>query len=303
MKKVLIQKIFTALLFVVVSVGAVFPMQYVSAEGSGLVPCGTGNTSPCTLCHLVNGVKNVIDWGMNVMTFFAIAVVVAMGIVYIVSAGNPSMMTTAKNGIKSTLIGFALMLGAWIIVNTFMTTLANNGVGHAENWYSFTCDTASTASQAGEINPVGKAPTGNGGNLSCSTGKCATNPSVAQAVKSNASNLDANTMMAIIDGGEGCNKSRSYAGACGYSQVMPKYRKSVCGLTGTDAETCAAMQNDLQFDINCGAKFISTDFAKRCGPSITSIASCYNTGKKSNCGQGSPPYCQRVTSYYNSCTK
>ncbi|MDD5083927.1 MAG: pilin [Candidatus Moranbacteria bacterium] len=270
-----------------------------ATDAAGLVPCGTDNNSPCTLCHLVVGIKSLIDWGFGVMTFFAIAVIVAMGIVYIVSAGNPSMTTTAKNGIKAALIGFLIMLGSWVIVNFFMLTLANNGVGRATSWNTFTCDTATKTQQINQTPATPGSVTG--GTLSCTTGTCATNSQVSAAVRNNASGLNPNILMSIIDGGEGCNKASSPAGACGYSQVMPAYRKSVCGLTGTDADTCAAMQNDLQLDINCGAKFIATDFAVRCGPSITTIASCYNTGNRNNCGEGSPPYCQRVTSYYNSC--
>ena len=279
----------------------------IQADAAGLVPCGTGNNPPCTLCHLVVGVKGVIDWGMSVMTFFAIAIIVAMAIVYIVSAGDSGMMSTAKNGIKSTMIGFAVMLGGWVIVNTFMTVLANNtnAVGHADNWYTFTCDQSSKTQQINQNAPTPTSTTP--GALSCSTGKCATNQQISQAVKSNKSGVDPNILMAIIDGGEGCNKSKSPAGACGYAQVIdgPKYylRSKVCGIPGSPTRTCEAVQSDLQLDINCGAKMIKEDFMKRCGSDIKSISSCYNTGNKNKCGEGSPPYCQRVTSYYNSCVK
>jgi hypothetical protein len=139
---------------------ATAPMQ--DAHAAGLVPCGTGNNPPCTLCHLVVGMKGIMDWGMNVMTFFAIAIIVAMAIVYIVSAGNSGMMTTAKNGIKATLIGFAVMLGSWVIVNFFMLTLANNGVGHATSWNTFTCDTTSKTNQFNQTNPVATTTGGTG---------------------------------------------------------------------------------------------------------------------------------------------
>lgn len=286
--------------------GASIPSS--DAQAAGLVPCGTGNTPPCTLCHLIVGVNDVIKWGMNVMTFFAVAIITAMGIVYIVSAGNSGMMSTAKNGIKSTLIGFAIMLGAWVIINAIMTTLANNAVvSKGGDWSTFTCDTTSSTQQFNQVNPL---PDNGGGTLSCTTGKCAKKADVAAAVKNNASGLDPNILMAIIDGGEGCNSSKSPAGACGYSQVMPEYRKTVCNLTGSNQDTCAAMQNNLQLDINCGAKFIKEDGAfKKCFAEggIKLLAACYNRGRTAalngDCGEGSPPYCQRVESYYNSCPK
>lgn len=130
-----------------------------TGEG-GLVPCGRGNNPPCTLCHLVVGTKGVIDWGFKVMTFFAIAIIVAMGILYIVSAGDDGMMKTAKGGIKASLIGFSVMLGAWVIINFIMATLAKGDLGiHQTNWYTFSCDTTSGTKQSNQTNGGG----GNGG--------------------------------------------------------------------------------------------------------------------------------------------
>jgi hypothetical protein len=269
----------------------------------GLVPCGTGDNPPCTLCHLVIGVQGIVDWAIRVMTFFAIAVIVAMGILYIVSAGNSGMITMAKNGIKTTLFGFAIVLGSWVIINYIIITLANNGVGHATSWHTFTCDTTSSALTGGGGAGGGPTPVGPGGALTCTTGACATNAAVSQAVKNNASGVDPNTVMAIIDGGESCNKSLSTDGfgSCGYSQALPAIRTK-CGITGTPSETCAKIQNDVQLDINCAAWLIK-DNAGRCGLDINNVASCYNSGKPNNCPNTTSNYCGRVSSYFNSCPK
>jgi hypothetical protein len=163
-----------SLAFVLLVVLSTLPLQ--SADAAGLVPCGTGDNPPCTLCHLVIGIKGIYDWGIRVMTFFAIAVIVAMGIVYIVSASNSSMMTTAKNGIKTVLIGFVIMLGSWVIINYVMLTLANNGVGHATSWNTFTCDTTSKTQQSNQTSPSNQTnqttPTNQTGGSG--TGKCDT---------------------------------------------------------------------------------------------------------------------------------
>lgn len=152
----------SSFLFAAVIFLSAVPMREANADG--LVPCGFAGGPICTTCHLVIGVKGVIDWGMNVMTFFAIAIITAMGIVYIVSAGNSGMMTTAKNGIKATMIGFAVMLGSWVIVNLFMTTLANNGVvSQGGKWSDFTCDTATKARQTNPTNVSSTSGVSNGG--------------------------------------------------------------------------------------------------------------------------------------------
>lgn len=111
--------------------GAVVPVK--DARAAGLVPCGQtendesttrNETDVCTLCHLIIGVNDLITWGRNVMTIIAIVVITAMGILYIVSLGNPALMETAKKGIFGALIGVGLMLGAWLIVNVTLTVLA-----------------------------------------------------------------------------------------------------------------------------------------------------------------------------------
>jgi len=74
-----------------------------------------------------------------------------MAILYIVSIGNEGMMSTAKGGIKAALVGFAVMLSAWLIVNVVLTLLVNNdfldGIKQGSA-FTFTCDTASSTGSA-----------------------------------------------------------------------------------------------------------------------------------------------------------
>ncbi len=90
-----------------------------SASAAGLVPCGDAST-PCTLCHFIQGISNIIIQVRNLMVFVGLTVITAMGIVYIVSGGNEKMTTIAKSGIKTTLIGIVFVLFAWFIVNMVM---------------------------------------------------------------------------------------------------------------------------------------------------------------------------------------
>jgi len=147
--------LFSSLLFFVPS-----PLFADEPELSGFIPCGrtTGTPAemaPCTLCHIIVGGQRIISWGMGVMTVIAIVVIVAMGILYIVSTGNEQMMSTAKSGIKATLIGFAVMLSAWLIVMTVLRVISvkQDDATHeyiipkltiSPSGFSFTCDTNST---------------------------------------------------------------------------------------------------------------------------------------------------------------
>ena len=111
-------------------IGAIFflLMPGISSAAS-FVPCGRASgtadeMAPCTLCHIIVGGKIIMDWGLRVMVAIALVIITAMGIWYIISAGNPGMINQAKSGITSTLIGAAVMLGAWLIVNTVLLLFA-----------------------------------------------------------------------------------------------------------------------------------------------------------------------------------
>ena len=83
------------------------------------------------------------------MTVIAITVIVAMGVLYIVSTGDTGLMQTAKSGMLAALIGFAIMLSAWLIVNVVLTTLADTSKGlfpqlvSSPGVFNFSCDTRS----------------------------------------------------------------------------------------------------------------------------------------------------------------
>lgn len=122
---------------------------------AGIIPCGlttddpnqTGDqTARCTLCHLVVGINGIIVFLRNIMSAVAIAVIVAMAFVYITSAGDEGRMRFAKGGMVAALIGFAIILLAWVIVNFILTMpiFQNNNLIRT-SWDSFQCNTTSTS--------------------------------------------------------------------------------------------------------------------------------------------------------------
>lgn len=131
---------------------------------AALVPCGrnTGTaeeTAPCTICHMIIGIQGIIDFGFKIFVGIGILMVVIAGIMYIISAGDSGMMDAAKGRLKNALIGFAVMLGAWLIVNTTMIiigTQTNLGI-NVQSWNHFSCDpvskfTPSTGTNTGSGN-------------------------------------------------------------------------------------------------------------------------------------------------------
>lgn len=237
------QWLFSCLLFCI----AVLPMSSASAA---FVPCGTaGNDTPCTLCHIVIMGKGIMDWGMQVMVAIGLVVITAMGIMYIVSAGDEGMIKNAKSGIKTSLIGVGVMLGAWLLVNTLLLLVAqetdaskNPIVGlYAVNGYKFSCTNQSASGGAGAggaaasgtgatcTDPTALKTALSGGGTVCSGGSfscpatCDTtswNATIATAAANNG--LPVNFVKAIIAKESGCKPSiTGPTGDCGLMQVKP----------------------------------------------------------------------------------
>ena len=159
------------------------------SQNSGIVPCGRSCDNPatpndeskiCTLCHLLLLVQNITTWIFTVMTYIAIAVIVAMGILYIVSAGKPGLINIAKGGLWSTLVGFAVVLLGWVTINVILFVLANGTLGQdtatfsiKQNgaWFEYRCDAESKYKRTGlTTGAPGSAQNSGGVNIGGSSG-------------------------------------------------------------------------------------------------------------------------------------
>lgn len=118
---------------------------------AGIIPCANSeHPEPCTLCHLIVGFWGLIDYGFKIFVFVAVTGLVISGIMYIVSAGNEEMMKTAKNFITQILTGFAIILGAWLLIFVVMNYFGvRSDLGiQAEAWNKFKCSTKSSVTTA-----------------------------------------------------------------------------------------------------------------------------------------------------------
>lgn len=120
-----------------------------ATSAQGIVPCGHGDspTDACTLCHLILGIENLVSFGLKILIVVAVVGIFIAGVMYIVSSGNEQLISAAKNFLGASLKGFAIVLMAWFFVNiTFWIMSVHNDLGiGATNWYTFTCNTQSSA--------------------------------------------------------------------------------------------------------------------------------------------------------------
>lgn len=119
----------------------------IDTAGTGLVPCGNGPDNPCTLCHFVVGFQKLVNFMVKLVVVVGFVGIFASGVLYIISAGNDKMISSAKSALTASLVGFAIVLGAWLIINVLLWVFsANLSLGTTgANWYTLECSTTSTA--------------------------------------------------------------------------------------------------------------------------------------------------------------
>jgi hypothetical protein len=142
----IIKKIISLSLFSLLTVCSSNFVQAALVPACGKTTGTAEETAPCTICHMIIGIQGIIDFGFKIFVGVGILMVVISGIMYIISAGQSGMMDAAKSRLKNVLIGFAVMLGAWLIVNVTMLVIGTKsdlGIS-ATSWHTFKCVPQST---------------------------------------------------------------------------------------------------------------------------------------------------------------
>jgi len=114
----------------------------------GLVPCGrtcddpcTKNCecAPCTLCHLFVLFKRIVDFlTINIVFPLAILMIVVGGVMFLTAGGDPGRIGNAKKILTATVIGLAIILAAWLIVDTVIMFLVPSS-SPFQNWETIDC--------------------------------------------------------------------------------------------------------------------------------------------------------------------
>lgn len=116
----------------------VFGSQTVSSSG-GILPCNRNQDNPstpwndtveCGVCHFLLLIQLIIQYLLKLMVYITVLAMTIGGTMYMVAAGNTSIVNTAKQMINYAVVGFVVMLTAWIFINTvFFVLKFNNPLG------------------------------------------------------------------------------------------------------------------------------------------------------------------------------
>jgi hypothetical protein len=88
-----------------------------------LAQCSGPDCSACNVVYMANG---LIKWLIGILcVLFAVLLAIA-GVKLVVSRGNTSALDAAKDSFVNAIIGFLIVLSAWLIVDTIMRSLVGN---------------------------------------------------------------------------------------------------------------------------------------------------------------------------------
>lgn len=105
------------IIFALYSLVIFFP-AWISA--AGLVPCGGEGEPSCTACHVRLLIQNIMDWLVVILGLIAVLSIVVSGIYMAVSRGNPAAAQWAKKRIFNALLGYAIVLASWMIIDVIL---------------------------------------------------------------------------------------------------------------------------------------------------------------------------------------
>ena len=99
------------------------------------------------MCDIVVGFNTIIQYLMKISIGVALLAISIGGILYVVSAGEPGAVETAKKAIKNGIIGFVIVFSAFIIIGTVIKYLGvkeggeeGMGIRPGVTWGTFKCE-------------------------------------------------------------------------------------------------------------------------------------------------------------------
>lgn len=106
------------------------PQVTVAQSPAGLVTCGYAKDSyDCNFCTFMSMVDKIITFVFTLMVMGAVLMLVYAGFKLVVSQGNEHAMQETKGMISNVIIGFVIVMSAWLIVDTMMKALLRTDSG------------------------------------------------------------------------------------------------------------------------------------------------------------------------------
>ena len=110
-------------------------------SAAGLVPCGGAEPEkPCQTCDVVLLTNNVVAWLVMILGTIAAILIVVAGVRLVTSGGNMSAKEAAKSSMTNLLIGYLIVLSAWLVLDYGLKALLiQDGASSFGVWNTISC--------------------------------------------------------------------------------------------------------------------------------------------------------------------
>ena len=126
------------------------PAAAAVSQTDGIVTCSGPD---CNVCSFVNLINEVVNWLISLGVLAVVIRFVILGVRMVISAGSTNL-DKIKEIASDTVIGFLLILGAWLFIDTVLKLTTTTG--GLEAWGVVEC--------GGAVGPIAGQPTLTGGN-------------------------------------------------------------------------------------------------------------------------------------------
>jgi hypothetical protein len=117
----------------------VFP---VASYAAGIVPCdgvAVGGGVICQTCHFIELGSNILNWIVGIMATVCAVVIAVAGLKMATAGGDAGAVSSAKEMIKNAIVGFIILLAAWLIVDTVMRVFVGDQIPNFGPWNEIQC--------------------------------------------------------------------------------------------------------------------------------------------------------------------
>lgn len=127
-------------IFLIIFMAPVIVFALPSDVPDELVPCNTtNNPDPCDFCDLFTLAQNIINFLVFFAVILATLLFVYVGFLYLTAGDNSAQITKAKSILIKVLIGFIVVLGSWLIVDTIMKAFLDTDKVEFGPWNEISC--------------------------------------------------------------------------------------------------------------------------------------------------------------------
>lgn len=199
------------------------------AQAADLVPCSGASCSTCDVVKVANG---VVGWLAIALASIGGLVLMFAGVKMVTSAGNMGAIESAKEMMVNVIIGYLILLSAWLVIDTVMKTFVGDEIPGYGPWNEIECSTSPKAT------PFNVAPSGGGGGggvavnpgslVQCPVSNSACSPAALQAAGFTQSQANVMSCIAITESSGDPSKPpfnetnpnvRPISTACGLFQI------------------------------------------------------------------------------------